>query len=83
MALVQTVVIWGDYDGSINFRLLEGDYSRFDRVYVNTTDEGASELADLMYIDDNEGTERFPKLDSFPYEAVHSGAVVIVCGIVQ
>jgi hypothetical protein len=82
MALVQTVMIWDEGGEGISFRLLDGDYSHLDHVYANTMTDGASELVDLMYIEGSEGKERFDKLDSFPYEAVHNGAVVIVCGIV-
>lgn len=76
---MQTVVIWDEADGNIKFVVLDGDYSRFDRVYINSVEapeDLSSALCDMFY--DEAGNTKIELSTTFPADAVRAGAMVIV-----
>lgn len=86
---MKTVVIW-DMSGQepIKYFILDGDFSKFNGLYINTytekTPEGRkkekllTELSKLTY--DKKGNFLPVLLDDFPVQAVKDGARVIVAG---
>jgi len=77
-------MIWDECDGDIIFMVLDGDYSRFDKIYINqyTKDESkeelVDELCDLIY--DKDGNRKLKSTDTFPVEQIDQNIIVIVCG---
>lgn len=81
----RTVLIYNMYDLGLKFYVVDGDWSRFEGVYINefSNDKDRqnlqSEFCDLMY-DRESGEDHFTALDKFPVEAVREGASVVITG---
>ena len=80
---MKTVLIYDQLGESpISFLVLDGDYSRFNGVYVNAYDGDdilMQELCELVYPDGNYMRKGFVK--DFPVDAVLvDNAKVVVCG---
>lgn len=77
--MVYTILIYIDDDYGVKFFNLEGDFSRFDNVFINGEDvELGIELNDLLY--NKDGTFKQTVFDKFPVESVSKETKVIVCG---
>lgn len=80
---MQTVLIYDQlFEKPISFRVVEGDYTHLNGAYINHMDLGDSlsdELLSLLFKDD-EGNMFDDFTDTFPVDAVNSGAKVIVVG---
>lgn len=81
----KTVIIWDQLmEEPLSFILLDGDYSKFDKIYINaSTNTDAEEklqkqLTAFMYTKD--GKFKHVKTEEFPVAAVAAGAKVIVAG---
>jgi hypothetical protein len=78
----QTVIIWDEVSAELVFFVLDGDYTKFNGVYINQVDVDEKlldELNELMYVQET-GEHKHEKLSAFPVDAVRNGAVVIVAG---
>lgn len=81
----QTVLIYNMYDLGLKFYVVDGDWSRFEGVYINEFSKDKScqklqsEFYDLLY-DRESGEDHFKALDRFPVEAVKNGAIVVIAG---
>lgn len=83
---MKTIVIWDQVgEDQIRFFVLEGDFSRLNRIYINTyfgrdktSEEKAEELNEIVY--DANGKCRVSLLDSFPVELVEKDTIVISAG---
>jgi len=78
-----TVVIFDEMDAALKFFVIpSGDYSRFDRRYINSSDvsnELQQEMTDFLY--DPKTSKLLHKTTGvFPVDAVRNGASVIVIG---
>lgn len=87
---MQTVIIYDQCDANIKFLLVDGDYTRFNGVYINSiisenkkeqkaAEKLQDELNKLVY-DNKTGRIKLPEVSSFPSAAVKDGAAVIVAG---
>lgn len=78
---MKTIVIWDRCEANIEFYVVDGDYSRFDRKYVNSTDvstEEGEEISNLVY--DPAGKKKLQSFKDFPIDQVTPDTKVIVCG---
>lgn len=81
---MQTVFIFDSCGAEyIKFHVAEGDYSRFNGVFINLMGNSeyeclSAELCEYVY--DEDGAEKISFIDEFPCQAVKDGAIVIVCG---
>lgn len=78
---MKTVLIW-DQCGQemIKFAVLDGDYRRLNRTYINMGSEDEDELNCLVYNNET-GKYLLNFSEEFPYNTVKEGAFVIVAGI--
>lgn len=81
----KTVIIWDQLmEEPLSFIVLDGDYSKFDRIYINASAETSEEqtlideLCDFMYT--KNGERKHETTVNFPVAAVAAGAKVIVAG---
>ena len=85
---MQTVIIWDELAGDLDFFVVDGDRSHLNDVYINqfehesldadTLEKYQDELNELLYTD--AGAKKLIPKDEFPVEAVKQGAKVIVAG---
>lgn len=79
----KTVLIYDQlFEKPISFRVVEGDYAHLNGSYINHMDLELSlsdELLSLLFKDD-EGNMFDDFTDTFPVDAMNSGAKVIVVG---
>ncbi len=86
---MRTVVIWDNCGQEpLQFFVVEGDWSKYDRLYINTytekTAEGKKldrllkELSGFMYGFEGNMLQSLSK--EFPIDEVKAGARVVVCG---
>lgn len=69
---MNTIFIWDELDAGIKFFSLDGDLSKFDRIYINGVAANSrvrslqNQLTKLVY--DGNGNVRVRKLDEFPVD---------------
>lgn len=81
---MKTIFIWDELDAEIKFFVLPGNYSHFNRVYLNGLDKPETvqkELSNLVYCE-NTGEIKHTVLKEFPIEEVDTDTVVIVAGFI-
>lgn len=82
MGVKNTIIIFDMGEGEISFFVLEGDYSRLDRVWIGIADgrdKEQEELSDLFW--DEKGEPKKEGLTHFPHEAYRpQETAVIICG---
>jgi hypothetical protein len=82
---MNTIIIWDECGESpITFFSLEGDLSKFDKIYINSTnsDEALSaELSELLY-DQDSGQIKEIQLDKFPTADITKETKIIVAGFI-
>lgn len=77
---MKTVLIYDQCgETQIKFAVVDGDWSKFDHVYMNSMGSVATELLELIWPEGAE-KEQINLVDEFPYQEVKDGAKVIVCG---
>ena len=79
---MKTILIFEEIPEKVSFIVLDGDYSRFEGVYVNGTDtpELNSELLSIIFNIDT-GEPNVKMLDKFPTDIVKTTyCIVIRCG---
>lgn len=77
---MKTVLIWNEFELGIRFAVVEDDWTRFNGVYVNSTQAQCAELTDLVF--DDQGDYKIAFQPEFPVQAVKDGAQVIICGFI-
>ena len=81
---MKTVLIYDQCgEAPVSFLVLEGDYTHYDKVFINSTESDEKlqdKLSRLMY--DKDGQLRHKMRSKFPHAAVRAGAKVIVCGFI-
>lgn len=78
----QTVIIWDELNADLVFFVVDGDYTKLNKVYINTADGDEKlmdELNELIYVQES-GKFANEELNEFPVNAVLNGAKVIVAG---
>lgn len=85
---MKTILIFDQCgDAPIQFAVLQGDYSRFSKVYIGTNSDDESEVAlqdelyDLMY--DSKGKLKVDMYQTFPINSFDLNTAVVVCGFVS
>lgn len=77
---MQTVLIYDQFGiEPLKFAVLDGDYRKFDKAYVNDCSGNGDEFGDFLYPEGSEGCS-IEFIEEFPVDAVKNGAFVIVCG---
>lgn len=81
---MRTAIIYNNGPYSIRYALVEGDWSRFQGVYINQGKNVALEddLCSNIYNDCGESEIKFIKLYEF-IQCIRYGVVVIQCGIIK
>ncbi len=85
----KTVMIYDQQTEPLSFFVVDGDYRKFDGVYINTyqdcdtakgrkADQLQTELSDFLY--DQDGKKKLAAMNKFPTQEVVDGADVIVIG---
>ena len=80
---MKTIVIWDSCgEEQIQFFVLDGDYSYFNKVYIgiNANIEYQKKLNALMY--DEEGNQKIEFFDDFPMQVTNEGFCVIKAGLI-
>lgn len=77
---MKTVIIYDQCGQSpLSFAVVEGDWSKYDRIYINDYDQELSyEFSEKVY--DDSGNPLITFQEEFPYNEVKNGAKVIVAG---
>lgn len=77
---MKTVLIYDQCgESELMFAVVNGDWSKFNNVYVNSMSNLSTELCDMLFPDG--GEELYINLqDNFPIDAVRSGANVVIIG---
>ena len=81
---MKTVVIYDSCgEEELKFFVVNGDWRRFNRIYMNSTlcDKALQDELDTKLFTP-EGNFRGTMTTKFPTEAVKEGAAVIVCGFI-
>ena len=85
---MKSVLIYNMFDYGLKYYVVDGDWSRFEDIYVNqaTRDKAVEalqmELSGLMWDEENEGKDRYTPEDKFPIQAVKDDAIVVTCGFI-
>lgn len=78
----KTAVIWNEFSDGIKLLLVEGDWSRFQGVYINaadSSDELQQELSSRLY--DEEMVFAIPEVNRKEFaEEIRLGAEIVECG---
>lgn len=91
MQVNKTIVIWNQFENGIQYFVLDGDYSRFNKIFIGEVDneELQDELADMLYTEDGEDKGNIKFLDEFPtyvfyeeYNETLGSVIVIECGYI-
>jgi len=75
---IKTAIIWESMDDIVRFRLVNEDVTRFDGIYLNSSDTD-QELGDYIYDRDSNILVDFVTRDEFQ-AAIVAGAKLITCG---
>lgn len=84
---VRTILIYDQCgEAPIRYTVLDGDLSRFDKVFINRASDDEAlqeELSNLLY-DEKTGTERVRWSDKFPkrFLLANPDAIIITCGFI-
>lgn len=77
---MKTVLIYDQCgESDLKFSVVDGDWSKFNNVYVNSVFDISTELCDILFPDGSEGIS-IELRDEFPVDAVRNGANVVVIG---
>lgn len=83
---MKTIVIWNQFDYGVQYFVLDGDYSRFEGVFIGSTEnqELQEELIKLLYTEDGVETGKIEFLKKFPTDLFYKerlGTVIVIeCG---
>jgi hypothetical protein len=83
---MNTIIIYDQLgEEPIKFLVLKGDYSKFNLLYVNSTDSDEAlvdEFLGMLYDDSGELVAGLDWRDEFPVSATYADSKVIVAGFI-
>lgn len=78
----RSAVVWNECEGGLKYFVAEGNWQKFQGVYINSCDDNEElqqELNDKVYEEDGDYEIKFCSLDEFA-NAIRHGAFVVECG---